>query len=211
MKTYLNGVKGKIQDNYRYFTTWETETDDLKSRFSSLGMETTFLNTNKNFVVIWINSINEILLEQIVYEYYKRYFDKIFSETNHKTYSDYELLKVEQIIKQNHDGSFDWFSGILEKVVWSINQKNIKGEIKKWYGRRMDTMGWKDKKFSDFTDVLWKINTLRNELAHNSSNYFLISKSITDYWKEVKFLEDSFIVLSELFFEKMNNYYNITP
>jgi len=202
MQNYLQDIEQIIYKNYLYLRTWDSEMIALKSIHPKLNTDATFINTSKNYVVIWLNSINEFLSEQIVYEYYKRYFEKIRRETWHSCYSEYEFLKIVQVIKQNHDGSYNWFKSILEKIIWSINVKNINGNINKWFrGGRS---------FEDFTSKLWAINELRNNLAHNSNSYFMNTTYSNNFIDDVPLLEKGFINLSSVFFSEMNIYYNLT-
>ncbi|USN58843.1 MAG: hypothetical protein H6767_01835 [Candidatus Peribacteria bacterium] len=76
-------------------------------------MDTTFLITKKNFVIIGINSVNEFLLESIISLYYKKYFDLLLKETGFETYIKHELLKVERVIMENHDGTYRGFSSMI--------------------------------------------------------------------------------------------------
>ncbi len=194
MEKYLFEIEVVIKKSFKYIKTWNNEIKVLPKQ-----LDTTFMITKKNFVIVWLNSINESLLENIILLYYDKYFKLILKETNHYNYTQFELSKIQNIIKQNHDGSFNWFSNMLSKILWNIIwNKQINKKIKK------DFSNW-----SDFNWKLTEINELRNKIWHNSEFYFQndqeIKFELSKLEEYIDLLENWFIELSKIYYTSMND------
>lgn len=193
MNDYLTEIDGIIKQNFKYVTTWNSEIASIKS------IDTTLLITKKNFLIIWLSSINEYLIEKIILLYYTKYFDLLREETGFENYINYEMHKIEQVVEQNHDWSFKWFSSILSLIMWNMIwiwkiekfiESDFKGDLGKFKGKMTD------------------IRKLRNKLWHTSEYYFKTNKEIDfDMNKledHIKILEEWFIELSKSYFKSMD-------
>lgn len=202
MEKYLSEIEKVIKESFKYIKIWNNEIKGLPRQ-----LDTTFIITKKNFVIVWLNSINESLLENIILLYYEKYFNLILKETNHYNYTQFELSKIKNIIKQNHDGSFNWFSRMMSNILWNIVwDKQVEKEIKKKFPKE---------EFFDWSEFKWKlteINSIRNKLWHNSEFYFKNEKEIKfelgKLEEYVDLLEKWFIELSKIYYSSMNNLLN---
>lgn len=193
MSDYLIETKELIDKNFQYIINWDREISVIWS------IDPTFLITKKNFLIVWINSVNEFLLEQIILIYYKEYFDRLLTETGYSIYVSYELSKIEQAISQNHDGSFNWFDFILSKIMWTV--------ISRWLIKSIEVnFAWN---MNLFKEKLREIYNFRNKLGHSSEFYFInnkdISFDITKLWNYIDILRNWFIELSVSFEKVMND------
>jgi hypothetical protein len=93
MDNYLSKIESIINKFFKGIEVWNNEIKSVNS------IDTTFLITKKNFIIIGLNSINESLLENIIFCFYKNYFELLLEETNYGNYINYEKHKIEQIIK----------------------------------------------------------------------------------------------------------------
>lgn len=193
MSDYLIETKELIDKNFQYIINWDREISVIWS------IDPTFLITKKNFLIVWINSVNEFLLEQIILIYYKKYFDRLLTETGYSIYVSYELNKIEQAISQNHDGSFNWFDFILSKIMWTV--------ISRWLIKSIEVnFAWN---MNLFKEKLREIYNFRNKLGHSSEFYFInnkdISFDITKLWNYIDILRNWFIELSVSYEKVMND------
>lgn len=192
---YLKKISKEIDDNFKYIETWRSEIEELNNN------DPTFINTCNNFFIVWLNSINEFLFEKIIYLYYEEFLSTFliwnsFSDNQFQ----YELSKINKFILNNHHWSYDAFLKILENIIWNIELKNIKDLIKK------DIGSW-------FFDRLWKINSSRNSIWHNSERFFNWTRVLSIWFNEF----DDYILeiktwmhqLSKNFYNEMNNFYRI--
>jgi|GEM_PF-1281252 len=92
MKTYLEEIEKIINKSFNDIEVWNNEIKSVDS------IDTTFLITKKNFIIIGLNSINESLLETIIFYFYNMYFDSLLVETGYCNYINYEKHKIEQVI-----------------------------------------------------------------------------------------------------------------
>ncbi len=192
MADYLSEVKELIEKNFQYIITWDNEISVISS------IDPTFLITKKNFLIVWINSVNEFLIEQVILLYYKKYFNLLLKETGHSIYVSYELNKIEQAISQNHDGSFNWFCSTLSKIMGTV--------ISWWMVKTIETDFAGN--INLFKEKLREIYNFRNKLGHSSEFYFVNNKDInfdiTKLWDYIDILKNWFIQLS-ISYEKVIN------
>lgn len=197
MKTYLEEIEIIINKSFNDIEVWNNEIKSVDS------IDTTFLITKKNFIIIWLNSINESLLETIISKLYNMYFDALLKETGYINYINYERQKIEQVIIWNHDWSFRGFSSILWDTVWNIIWK---WKIEKFIENYFE-VNWIN--LSLFKETLNDIYNLRNKLWHNSEFYFQnnskIKFEINDLGKYIIILKEWFINLSKAYFNSMEN------
>ena len=197
MEKYLSQIEIIINKSFSDIETWNNEIKSVNS------LDVTFLITKKNFIIIGLNSINESLLENIIFTSYEIYFDILLEETNYSNYINYEKHKIEQIIKWNHDASFKWFSSMLWNTVWNIIWKwKIEKYIEKDFEKNKMNLPL-------FKEKLNEIYNLRNKLWHNSEFYFKnnykIKFEINDLDKYIDILKKWFIDLSKSYFYSMED------
>ena len=204
MDNYLDDIERLINKSFVNIEVWDSEIRGIKWVNPT---DVTFSITKKNFIIIGLNSINELLLEKIIFHFYEKYFKLLIDETGHLNYINYEKQKIEQIIKWNHDGSFDWFSSMLSDTVWNI--------IWKWKIEKYIQHYFQENKLNldIFKEKLKNINNLRNKLWHNSEFYFQsndkIKFEINDLEKYILILKEWFINLSHAYFYSMQDLLDI--
>lgn len=197
MDKYVDEMKKNIDKNFWYLEMWLTD-------FPDETINPTLELTKYNFLIIWLNFINELLLEDTISVLYKKYFNQLYEETSYAIYTNYELSKIDKIVWENNDATFKWFSNMVEKINWRTMWKSkiinfIK--TKKW--------DWTtDPIIEKFEWHLSKIYFERNKIAHNSERYFRnktgVGIDITKINWDIKDLKEWFYLLSEKFFEAMN-------
>lgn len=189
---YLRDIQNEIEKQFQYISTRNQDISKINS------LDITFSVTKKNFLIIWLSSINETLLENIILLYYKNFFkDLKLSNKNLSQYADYEYEKIEKIIFDNHDSKYDGFKKMLEGILGKKQAKIIN-----------DRMSNQWKNISDFKWKLTKISDWRNKLAHDSLSFFkqdtLVELNLNnlenDYFAPLKVW---FIKMSEIFFNLM--------
>lgn len=189
---YLRDIQNEIEKQFQYISTRNQDISKINS------LDITFYVTKKNFLIIWLSSINETLLENIILLYYKHFFkDLKLSNKNLSQYADYEYEKIEKIIFDNHDSKYDGFKKMLEGILGKTQAKIIN-----------DRMSNQWKNISDFKWKLTKISDWRNKLAHDSLSFFkqdtLVELNLNnlenDYFVPLKVW---FIKMSEIFFNLM--------
>ena len=189
---YLRDIQNEIEKQFQYISTRNQDISKINS------LDITFYVTKKNFLIIWLSSINETLLENIILLCYKNFFkDLKLSNKNLSQYADYEYEKIEKIIFDNHDSKYDGFKKMLEGILGKTQAKIIN-----------DRMSNQWKNISDFKWKLTKISDWRNKLAHDSLSFFkqdtLVELNLNnlenDYFAPLKVW---FIKMSEIFFNLM--------
>lgn len=206
MNTYCSEIGEKIEQQFSYILGWK---GDIPPKESELNA--TKNNTYNNFFIIWLNSINETIFEEIIRKYYDKYF-WTFLEWNWKRY---ELSKIEKIIKNNHSGSFDWFAIMLENILWISDSKDILKDIKNdlKYTLKNIKKDIKENPYWNFFDILSKVNNERNSIWHNSHSFFNWTNKLTlstyEMDEYIEVLEVWFINLSKIFYCKMSSFYNL--
>lgn len=192
MSDYKTEIEEIIKAHFEYITTWNSEISVISS------MDTTFLITKKNFLIVWFNSVNEFLIEKIILLYYEQFLESLEKETGFSTYSTYELHKIKQIIANNHDWSFEWFSAILWSILWNVIGKwKIEKYIEDNFSGNLPAFKW----------LMKDIRKWRNRLWHTSEYYFKMDNGIEfdlnkigDYTET---LQSGFISLSSTYFDAM--------
>ena len=153
MNTYTSDAQQVIKEHFEHIRVWISET-------TAWSTEPHYLNTCNHYFLVWLNSINETLFEDLIRTFYKKYLKYCYSSNDHLLH--YELSKIEKIIDSNHKGSYDGFLEMLEKIIWWTKINDIKN------GFKLDlTTG-----DQGFISRVNKINNKRNKIGHDARMFF---------------------------------------
>ena len=116
----------------------------------------------KNFLIVWIYSANEYILESAIDFFYSELYDAIWKETGNNLWIKSEKLKIDACVSGNHNGTIDGIEKMLWSIIGSSHARKVLEAIKSSMGNN----------YSVFLKELSDFKKHRDKQAHSSINFF---------------------------------------
>lgn len=174
--------------SFDFDTTVDREYSKITKRYNNFCTLDTDVSTSsmqQTFVIMWIYTVNEILIEKLFEILIKEHFNTFID----RNYAKREEIKLDKILQKNDS----WDIHALWKLFEDIFGRNLKSNL---------SQSLKDDvEYAQFTKILNLISQARNSKAHNSLNYFEHNYAGFNYI-EIPL----YISILNIWFKKVNSY-----